>query len=84
MSICLAIPAEVIEILPGSMGRVRIDGIVKVVSLALVEGVGIGDHVLLHVGFALSRIDPQEAVETLALLKEMGELAELEPEEFLG
>jgi hydrogenase expression/formation protein HypC len=74
----------VIEILPGSMGRVRIDGIVKVVSLALVEGVGIGDYVLLHVGFALSRIDPQEAAETLALLKEMGELAELEPEEFLG
>lgn len=66
------------------MGRVRIDGIVKVVSLALVEGVGISDYVLLHVGFALSRIDPQEAAETLALLKEIGERAELEPEEFLG
>lgn len=81
---CLAIPAEVIELMPGSMGRVSIDGIVKVVSLALVEDVAVGDHVLLHVGFALSRIDPQEAAETLALLKEMGELAEFEPAEFLG
>lgn len=81
---CLAIPAEVMELLPGSMGRVQIDGIVKVVSLALVNAVEVGDYVLLHVGFALSRIDPQEAAETLALLKEMGELAELEPEEFLG
>ena len=81
---CLAIPAEVIELMPGSMARVEIDGIAKVVSLALVEGVGVGDYVLLHVGFALSRIDPREASETLALLKEMGELAELEPEEVVG
>lgn len=81
---CLAIPAEVIELMPEAMGRVRIDGIVKIVSLALVDDVSVGDYVLLHVGFALSRIDPDEAAETLALLKEMGELAELEPEEFLG
>jgi len=81
---CLAIPAEVIELMPGSMGRVRIDGIAKVVSLALVDGVGVGDYVLLHVGFALSRIDPKEAAETLALLREMGELAELQPEELPG
>lgn len=81
---CLAIPAEVTELLPGSMGRVQIDGIAKVVSLALVDGIEVGDYVLLHVGFALSRIDPDEAAETLALLREMGELAELEPEEFPG
>ena len=81
---CLAIPAEVIELMPGDMGRVRIDGIVKVVSLALVDGVDIGDYVLLHVGFALSRIDPEEAAETLKLLREMGELVDLEPGEFIG
>lgn len=81
---CLAIPAEVIELLPGSMGRVQIDGIVKVVSLALVDDVCIGDYVLLHVGFALSRIDPHEAAETLAILREMGELVDIEPAEFLG
>ncbi|MEF2074566.1 HypC/HybG/HupF family hydrogenase formation chaperone [Consotaella aegiceratis] len=75
---CLAIPAEVVELLPESMGRVSIDGIEKDVSLALVEGVQVGDYVLLHVGFALSRIDPEEARQTLEILREMGELVELE------
>lgn len=75
---CLAIPAKVVELLPDDMGRVNIEGVEKVVSLALVEGVVEGDYVLLHVGYALSRIDPEEAARTLALLKEMGELAELE------
>lgn len=75
---CLAIPAEVVELLPEAMGRVSIDGVEKIVSLGLVDGVAVGDYVLLHVGFALSRIDPQEARETLALLKEMGELVELD------
>ncbi|SKA13527.1 HypC/HybG/HupF family hydrogenase formation chaperone [Consotaella salsifontis] len=75
---CLAIPAEVVELLPASMARVNIEGVEKVVSLALVENVAVGDYVLLHVGFALSRIDPEEALQTLAILKEMGELVELE------
>jgi hydrogenase expression/formation protein HypC len=74
---CLAIPAEVVELLPDSMARVSIDGVTKVVSLALVENVVIGDYVLLHVGFALSRIDEKEAMETLAILREMGELPDL-------
>jgi hydrogenase expression/formation protein HypC len=76
---CLAIPAEVIELLPDSMARVSIDGVTKVVSLALVDNVVVGDYVLLHVGFALSRIDQQEALETLRILREMGELSDLEP-----
>jgi len=75
---CLAIPAEVIELLPDSMARVRIDGVTKVVSLALVDNVVVGDYVLLHVGFALSRIDQKEAEETLGILREMGELSELD------
>lgn len=77
---CLAIPAEVVELLPDDMGRVRIEGVEKVVSLGLVDGVAPGDFVLLHVGYALSRIDADEAARTLALLKEMGDLAELEAE----
>ncbi|MDB5657176.1 MAG: hydrogenase assembly chaperone hypC/hupF [Tardiphaga sp.] len=77
---CLAIPAEVIELLPDSMARVSIDGVTKVVSLALVDHVAVGDYVLLHVGFALSRIDQQEALETLGILREMGELSDLGPE----
>ncbi len=74
---CLAIPAEVVELLPDSMARVQIDGVTKVVSLALVDNVVVGDYVLLHVGFALSRIDEKEAMETLGVLREMGELSEL-------
>lgn len=74
---CLAIPAEVVELLPDAMARVSIDGVTKVVSLALVDEVAIGDYVLLHVGFALSRIDEKEAMETLAILREMGELSDL-------
>ena len=75
---CLAIPAEVVELLPDFMARVRIDGVTKVVSLALVDNVVVGDYVLLHVGFALSRIDQKEAEETLGILREMGELSELD------
>jgi hydrogenase expression/formation protein HypC len=74
---CLAIPAEVVELLPDAMARVSIDGVTKVVSLALVDGTAVGDYVLLHVGFALSRIDEKEATETLAILREMGELSDL-------
>ncbi|NEW89785.1 HypC/HybG/HupF family hydrogenase formation chaperone [Rhodopseudomonas sp. WA056] len=73
---CLAIPAEVVELLPDQMARVSLDGVSKVVSVALVEGVAVGDYVVVHVGFALTRIDPEEAKQTLALLAEMGQLAE--------
>lgn len=77
---CLAIPAKVVDLLPDAMGRVSIEGVEKVVSLALLDDVAVGDYVLLHVGYALSRIDPEEAAKTLALLKEMSTLAEeLEP-----
>ena len=72
---CLAIPAEVIELLPDQMARVSLDGVGKVISVALVEGVAVGDYVVVHVGFALTRIDPDEARQTLALLAEMGQAA---------
>jgi hydrogenase expression/formation protein HypC len=70
---CLAIPAEVVELLPEQMARVSLDGVSKVVSVALVEGVAVGDYVVVHVGFALTRIDPEEAQRTLALLAEMSD-----------
>ncbi|MBI5132774.1 MAG: HypC/HybG/HupF family hydrogenase formation chaperone [Rhodopseudomonas palustris] len=72
---CLAIPAEVIELLPEQMARVSLDGVGKIVSVALVEGVAVGDYVVVHVGFALTRIDPEEALQTLALLREMGQIS---------
>ncbi len=73
---CLAIPAEVTELLPQDMARVSIGGVAKEISLALVENVAVGDYVILHVGYALSRLDPAEAARTLALLDEAAAAAE--------
>lgn len=67
---CLAIPAKVTELLGDDMARVSLDGVTKVVSVALVEDVRVGDYIVLHVGYALARIDEAEAERTLALLRE--------------
>ena len=64
---CLAIPVRVTELLDGAMAIVDLDGIRKEVSLALVDDVRPGDYVILHVGYALARLDPAEAERTLAL-----------------
>ncbi len=77
---CLAIPAEVIALLDGDRARVSVGGVTKDISMALVDEVAVGDYVLLHVGFALGRIDADEAQRTLDLLVASGELAaELRP-----
>jgi hydrogenase expression/formation protein HypC len=76
---CLAIPAEVTALLPGEMARVTLDGVSKEVSIALVDDVTIGDYVVVHVGFALSKIDSEEARETLALLAEAAAVADARP-----
>jgi len=68
---CLAIPAEVIAI-EGDNAQVSLDGVKKEISLALLEDVVVGDYVLLHVGYALSRISPEEAQKTLELFAEAG------------
>ncbi len=73
---CLAIPVKVAELLDDDMARVTIDGVSKEVSIALVDGLRVGDYVVLHVGYALSRIEPEEAERTLALLREAGALAQ--------
>jgi hydrogenase expression/formation protein HypC len=73
---CLAIPAEVVALLNGDRARVSVGGVTKDISLALVEQVAIGDFVLLHVGFALGKIDADAAQRTLDLLAASGELAE--------
>ena len=69
---CLAIPVEVREVLPDDMAKVSLDGVVKLVSTALVENVKVGDYVVLHVGYALAKIDPEEAKKTLELLNAIG------------
>ena len=73
---CLAIPAEVTELLPDNMARVSLDGVGKEISVALVEDLKVGDYVIIHVGYALARIDPEEACRTLALLAELSAVAE--------
>ena len=72
---CLAIPVEVREVLPDDMAKVSLDGVVKLVSTALVENVKVGDYVVLHVGYALAKIDPEEAKKTLELLNAVGAAA---------
>lgn len=64
---CLAIPARVVEVMDGDRAVVDMDGVRKEVSLALLDEVGAGDYVIVHVGFALNRLSPEEAEETLAL-----------------
>jgi hydrogenase expression/formation protein HypC len=72
---CLAIPVRVVDLLPDNMANVSLDGVKKAVSLALVEDVQVGDYVVLHVGFALTKIDAAEAERTLALLAEAAEVS---------
>ena len=68
---CLAIPARVVELLDDNRAIVELGGVEKAISLALVEDVVPGDYVILHVGYALNRLDPEEAEKTLALFAEM-------------
>jgi hydrogenase expression/formation protein HypC len=68
---CLAIPAAVTKLLPDEMAIVSIDGVSKEISVALIEDLAVGDYVIIHVGYALTKIDPEEARRTLELLREL-------------
>ena len=70
---CLAIPALLVELLSDAQAIVNLGGIRKTVSIDLVDGVQVGDYVIVHVGHAIGVIDPEEAAQTLALF---GELAQ--------
>lgn len=73
---CLAIPVQVKELLADGMAKVSLEGVSKIVSIALVEDVQVGDYLLLHVGYALAKIDREEAERTLELIREaLGEEA---------
>jgi hydrogenase expression/formation protein HypC len=83
---CLAVPGKVIAVDTGSdpvMGTVSFGGATKSVCLEWLPDVKPGEYVVVHVGFAISKVNEEEAVETLRLLREMGdEIAELDlPEE---
>ena len=79
---CLAIPGK-IESIRGDdpmsrMGKINFGGILKEACLAYVPEAEVGDYVIVHVGFALSRLDEDEAHKVFAYLKQMEELGELE------
>ena len=73
---CLGIPARVVEVHEGEprMGTVDFGGIVKDICLAYVPEAGVDDHVIVHAGFAISRIDEREAVQVFAYLREIEEI----------
>jgi len=79
---CLAIPGKLIEISDDAngmrMGRANFGGIVKQVCLEYTPEVKMGDYVLVHVGFALSKVDEDEAERTYQALREMDQLGELD------
>ncbi len=79
---CLAIPGKLIEISQDAhgvkMGKANFGGIVKAVCLEYTPEVLVGDYVLVHVGFALSKVDEEQAAQTYKALEELGQLGELD------
>jgi hydrogenase expression/formation protein HypC len=71
---CLAIPTRILSLLEDGMAEVELEGVTKTISLALVENAKPGDYVIVHVGFALSKLDPKEAERTLDLFATAGRL----------
>ena len=70
--VCLAIPARVVEI-DGRKARVEVLGNLRRADLTLLEDVEAGDYVLVHAGFAIQKLEAEDAEETLKLFREMGE-----------
>ena len=68
---CLAVPVRVTEVLPDGNAVVEVGGVRNRVSLSLVDGVGVGDYVIVHAGFAINRLDVAEAEKSLALFAEI-------------
>ncbi len=68
---CLALPVKVVEVGADETAIVDLGGVRKEISLALVDGVEVGDYVILHVGYALSKLDAEEAEKTLTMFAEL-------------
>ena len=77
---CLAIPGQIVEVLDETLSLAKVDvaGVQRTINIGLFDDIGPGDWVLIHVGFAISVIDEEEAAATLSLLEQMG--AEFEQE----
>ena len=85
--VCLAIPGQIVAVVdePNRLASVDVAGVKRTINVGLLDddgqGVGPGDWVLIHVGFAMSRVDEQEAIATRRQLERMGENYEAELEE---
>ncbi|MFH0787977.1 MAG: HypC/HybG/HupF family hydrogenase formation chaperone [Pseudomonadota bacterium] len=75
---CLAIPSRIVEINDG-LGTIDVDGVIRKVSLLLIEDPQVGDYVIVHAGFAIHKIDEIAALESLTLLRQALALVEQEP-----
>lgn len=80
---CLGVPGLVMEVVKDealglSQGKVKFGGIVKDVNLSYTPEVKVGEYVVVHVGFAISRLDEEEARQVFAYLEELGELQQLQ------
>jgi len=75
---CLAIPGKVVEIvdLENNLAKVEVGGVRRNVNIGMLDDTRVGDYVLIHVGFAMSKIDEKQAEETLRLLQELGSYQE--------
>jgi hydrogenase expression/formation protein HypC len=75
---CLAIPGKIVEIVDeeNRIAKVEIGGVRRGVNIGMLDDVGVGDYVLVHVGFAMSKVDEEQAHETLRLLQELGSYQE--------
>ena len=67
---CLAVPMRVVEI-DGPVARVEESGVRREARVDLIDGVKVGDYVIVHAGVAIDRLEPEEALETLRLFEEM-------------
>ena len=70
---CLAIPGKIVEIVDpeNHIAKVEVGGVKRNVNIGMLDDIVVGDYVLIHVGFAISKVDEKEAEETLQLLREL-------------
>ncbi len=76
---CLAVPGQIIDVRQDRgtrMATIDFDGIKKEICLAYLPDIGIGDYAIVHVGFAISKVDEEQALETLAMFRDLGILEE--------
>jgi hydrogenase expression/formation protein HypC len=82
-AVCLAVPGQIVDVVDevNRLAKVDVAGVQRNVNVGLLDGVAPGDWVLIHVGFAISQVDEEEALATRRLLEQMGAEYEQELEE---